>query len=126
MTFAELWSLSTNEVASSHFSIILCDGCGFEGENVYPKRAPWEMPMARMFKGYGRDTTPMVFDASVNMQWDLFGVLLDADDSLNARRRREPHMRGEDGNPVCGALTVSISPQFKMPCCRSSRFLKPH
>ena len=69
--------------------------------------------MARMFKGYGRDTTPMVFDASVNMQWDLFGILLDADDILNARRRREPHMRGEDGNPVCGALTVSISPTLK-------------
>ena len=52
MTFAELWSLSTNEVASSHFSIILCDGCGFEGENVIPNvrhgKCPWRVCLKDM------------------------------------------------------------------------------
>lgn len=43
--------------------------------------------MAHMFKEYDRDTNPMVFDASVNMQWDLFEVLLGADGSIKHQVR---------------------------------------
>ncbi len=72
--------------------------------NVCPKRAPWALPMARMFKGESLGTYPTVFDTSVNMQWDLSEVLL--------------------GTKTCSCfLTLAVSGQidlFRFPCGRIS------
>ena len=72
--------------------------------NVCPKRAPWALPMARMFKGESLDTYPTVFDQSVNMQWDLSEVL------LGAKTCTSIHTIS-----VCGQIDL-----FRFPCGRIS------